>query len=90
MVNPISENSNRLIASKNDSPKHKDLSWEMSGSPRINVSLSEKTQEIKMFESDSLLAKVLKREFNEVFEFSGDKKDSFIKKLDHIFVNNRP
>ena len=90
MVNPISENSNRLIAPKNESPKHKDLSREMSGSPQINVSLSKKTQEIKMFESDSLLAKVLKREFNEVFEFSGDKKDSFIKKLDHIFVNNRP
>ena len=43
-----------------------------------------------MFESDSPLIEMLKKEFNEVFEFLGDdKKASFLKKLDHILVNKR-
>jgi len=89
MVNPVSDSSNRLIAAINGSPKHKDLSQKKGGSPQINVSSSAKAQELKMFESDSLLTKVIKKEFNEVFEFGCDKKDLFLKKLDHILVNHR-
>ena len=89
MVNPISDSPNRLITPVSDSIEHKNPSQEEVGSPKINVSLSEKAQKLKVLESDSPLTEMLKKEFNEVFEFGGDQKDSFLKKLDHIFVNNR-
>ena len=89
MVNPVSDSSNRPFSPKNNFPKHNDLYQEKSGSHQISVSLSEKTQELKMYESNSLLTKEIKKEFNEVFKFSGDEVNSFLKKLDHIFVNNR-
>ena len=89
MVSPISDSPNRLITPVSDSIEHKNPSQEEVGSPKINVSLSEKAQELKVLESDSPLTEVLKKEFDEVFEFGGGKKDSFLKKLDHIFMNNR-
>ena len=89
MVNPISDSPNRLITPVSDSIEHKNPSQEEVGSPKINVSLSEKAQELKVLESDSPLTEALKTEFDEVFKFSGGKKDSFLKKLDHIFVSNR-
>ena len=89
MVNPISDSPNRLITPVSDSIEHKNPSQEEVGSPKINVSLSEKAQELKVLESDSPLTEALKKEFDEVFKFSGGKKDSFLNKLDHIFVSNR-
>ena len=90
MVSPVSDSSEPLIGPSHDSLKHKDPSHEKGGSSQINVFLSEKAQELKMFESDSPLIEMLKKEFNEVFEFLGDdKKASFLKKLDHILVNKR-
>ena len=89
MVNPVSDSSNQLIAPLNESSKHKDLFQKKGNSPQINVSLSEKALELKVFQSDNQRISVLKKEFNEVFEFGVDKKDSFLKKLDQILVNNR-
>ena len=89
MVNPISDSTNRLITPVSDSIEHKNRSQEEGGPSQINVSLSEKAQELKVLESDSPLTEALKKEFDEVFKFSGGKKDSFLNKLDHIFVNNR-
>ena len=89
MVNPISDSTNRLIIPASDSIEHKNLSQKEVGSPKINVSLSEKAQELKVLESDSPLTEMLKKEFDEVFEFGGGKKDSFLKNLDHIFMDNR-
>ena len=89
MLNPVSDSSNRPITPLNDSLKHRDPSPEKDGSSQVNVSLSKKARELKMFESNSPLIELLKKEFTEVFEFVGDKKDSFLKKLDHILVNNR-
>ena len=89
MVNPVSVSSDRLVSLINDSLKHRDPPQDKDGSSPTNVSLSEKAQELKMSESDNPLVGVLKKEFNEVFKFGGDKKDSFLKKLDQIFVNNR-
>ena len=89
MVNLVSDISNRLIAPVNNSLTHRGSSQEKNGSSQINVSLSERAEELTMFESDGSLIGVLKKEFNEVFEFGGDKKDSFLKKLDQIFMHNR-
>ena len=89
MVNPVDDNSNRLIFPVDDSPKYRDSSKKERNSPQINVSLSEKAQGLSRFSSDSPLIAVLKDEFNEVFECEGFKKDSFLKNLDYIFVNNK-
>ena len=89
MVNPISHSPNRLITPASDSIEHKNRSQEEGGPSQINVSLSEKAQELKVLERDSPLTEALKKEFDEVFKFSGGTKDSFLKKLDHIFVSNR-
>ena len=88
MVDPVSDSSNQLNTSVNGSLKFRDPSQEKGGSYRTNVSLSEKAQQFKMFGNDHLLNEVLKKEFNEVFRLGGDKKDSFLIKLDHIFMNN--
>ena len=89
MINSVGDSNNRLIAPINDFPRQKDPSHEKGGAHQINVYLSEEAQELKMFNGDSLLTKVLKKEFNEIFELGGEKKGSFLKKLDHIFANNR-
>ena len=89
MVNPVSVSSDRLISLINDSLIHRRSPQEKGGSSQINASLSEKAQELKMSENDSPLIGVLKKEFNEVFEFDSSKKDLFLKKLDHILLDNR-
>ena len=89
MLNSINDN-NPLIIPTKDSPKHiNPLKKEGELSAEIRIAFSNKAQELKMLEGDSPLTEVLKKEFDEVFEFGGGKKDSFLKKLDHIFMNNR-
>jgi len=89
MVNPVSDNSKQLILPINELSKHKDPFQKNDDSPQINVSLSEKAQELNKFKRDDLLTDLIKKEFNEVFELGGDKKNLFLKKLDHIFLSNR-
>ena len=89
MVNPVSDHTNRLIVPLNGSSKHRDPSQEKDGLSLINVSLSGKASELKMFESDLPLIGILKKEFKEAFKYSGDEKDSFLKKLDNILLDNK-
>ena len=90
MLNSINDNNNPLIIPTKDSPKHMNsLQKEGELSAEIRIAFSNKAQELNMLEGDSPLTEVLKEEFNEVFEFSGDKGNSFRRKIDHIFTNSR-
>ena len=89
MLNSINDNNNPLIIPTKDSPKHMNpLKKEGELSAEIRIAFSNKAQELNMLEGDSPLTEVLKDEFNEVFEFGGDKGKSFRRKVDHIFVNS--
>ena len=88
ILNSINDN-NPLIIPTKDSPKHMNsLQKEGELSAEIRIAFSNKAQELNMLEGDSPLIEVLKEEFNEVFEFGGDKGNSFRKKIDHIFANS--
>ena len=88
MLNSINNN-NPLIIPTKDSPEHMNpLKKEGELSAEIKTAFSNKAQELNMLEGDSPLTEVLKDEFNEVFEFGGDKGKSFIRKIDHIFANS--
>ena len=87
MVNPISDTSKSLIQ-VSDSQKQKNSSKENNEHSSVNVALSDQAMEFTKFEGDSLLVGILKKEFDEVFEFVDDKKGLFLEKLDHILVDN--
>ena len=89
MVNPVNDTGNRLDIPVKDPSEHRDLCQEKGGflTP-INVSFSEKAQELKTFEDGSPLVDVLKKEFDEVFKFGGTDKGVFLDKLNQILMNN--
>ena len=89
MVNPVSNTKNQLNIPLNSSAKHRDLLQEIGCSSQTHVSLSGKAQQLKLFESDTSVIEELKKEFNEIFELDDENKNSFLKKLDHIFVGNK-
>ena len=88
MLNAINDNNLKHTLPIKDAPKNSDLlQQEDSPVSSINISFSNKAQQLDAFEDSSLNA-VLKDEFNEVFKVASDRGASFLKKLDHIFTSN--
>ncbi len=88
MLDPVGDSKNPFITPAKDFPKHRDASQEKdetSSSP-VNVSISEKAQGLSA--GDSPLTEALKKEFEEVFGLTGDRKELFLGKLDDILADN--
>ena len=87
MVNPINDSSKPLVPVL-DSQRQKNLSQKYNEYASINVKFSEQAKKFKMLEGDNPLVGVLKNEFDEVFEFDGNKKELLLEKLDRILVDS--
>ena len=88
MLNPINDNSNPLIVPPTDSPKHMNSLQKGGKLPaETRIAFSNKARELNVLAGGSPLVEALKEEFAEVFEFGGDKGNSFQRKIEHIFTN---
>ena len=89
MLKPVSNESSLTIPTTNDPKNNKTTSKEKEEITQINVSFSEKAQDLKIFQNEKLLFEQLQKEFNEFFDLNEDHKDSFLRKLDHILEKSR-